>query len=468
MRPKPKRYKRRRLRNHHQRIADASPKTSAVAIMSPPTESETRLVPYDENLLERSRTQWQFGDWERLVLLSRDTLQHHPDRAKLALLAAAGHLQSGGTSEARQFVRQAQDWGCSKKLISQILVAGVHNSLGRAAAVSGQEQKAIKHFENAIATGTPGSDVLLVAQARIGNQLGQLGVNTVSTVSTFVSSDIKGQSPTLQSIGHQLDVLKNEVQESLAPAKTNPYSHNRSMTPELNKALIDFFHAKLGKTNLKASYIDYLALKAAEIEKKCVGRLATTVQDAVVRQVVAESIETSYLGILEIGSLYGVNLAILYNDCVTRYESVKVIGLDPFEGFYGNAVDALLNTPINPNVFHRNMQLCNVPSENYMMVRHYSTDADAVKAILEVSFNLLIIDGDHSYEGVKFDYETYFPLLEAGGYLIFDDYNAKEWPGVKLFVDQLISVKTYNYTYIGAFSRTAIFRKMPVERDTAL
>ena len=25
------------------------------------------LVPYDENLLERSRTQWQFGDWERLA-----------------------------------------------------------------------------------------------------------------------------------------------------------------------------------------------------------------------------------------------------------------------------------------------------------------------------------------------------------------------------------------------------------------
>jgi hypothetical protein len=25
---------------------------------------EASLVPYDENLLERSRTQWQFGDWQ--------------------------------------------------------------------------------------------------------------------------------------------------------------------------------------------------------------------------------------------------------------------------------------------------------------------------------------------------------------------------------------------------------------------
>lgn len=47
------------------------------------------LVPYDEKLLKRSRTQWKFGDWASLAALNRETLQHHPDRAKLALLAAA-------------------------------------------------------------------------------------------------------------------------------------------------------------------------------------------------------------------------------------------------------------------------------------------------------------------------------------------------------------------------------------------
>ena len=68
-------------------------------------QTTLHLVPYDENLLERSRTQWQFGDWASLVKLERDTLQHHPDRAKLALLAAAGHLQQGDNPAARQFTR---------------------------------------------------------------------------------------------------------------------------------------------------------------------------------------------------------------------------------------------------------------------------------------------------------------------------------------------------------------------------
>lgn len=150
-----------------------SPTPDVAEIVS---ETEAELCPYDENLLERARNQWQFGDWESLAQLSRETLQHHPDRAKLALLAAAGHLQLGDTNAARQFTRLAQEWGCGQRLISQILIAGVHNTLARAAAISGQRNKALGHFEAAIAAGAPGGDRNLLTQARIGKQLEQLGL----------------------------------------------------------------------------------------------------------------------------------------------------------------------------------------------------------------------------------------------------------------------------------------------------
>ena len=153
-------------------------------------QSHQHLVPYDENLLERSRTQWQFGDWESLAKLERDTLQHHPDRAKLALLAAAGHLQQGDSQAARQFTRLAQDWGCSKKLISQILISGVHNSLGRAAAISKQGQRALQHFQSAIQAGAANSEVHLLSAARVSQQLAQLGLppNTLQLQNTQQSS----------------------------------------------------------------------------------------------------------------------------------------------------------------------------------------------------------------------------------------------------------------------------------------
>lgn len=135
---------------------------------------ETHYYPYDENLLDRSRTQWQYGDWQSLSRLDQDTLQHHPDRAKLAILAAAGHMQLGEIRAAQQFTRLAKEWGCSKKLISQILISGVYNSLGCASALSGQSQKAMAFLETAVTLGTPGGKNRMLAQARMEQQSEQL------------------------------------------------------------------------------------------------------------------------------------------------------------------------------------------------------------------------------------------------------------------------------------------------------
>jgi predicted O-methyltransferase YrrM len=137
-----------------------------------------RLVSADDPLLERCRTQWQFGDWEGLSRLDADTLQHHPDRARLALLVAAGHQQRGDMDATRQFTRLALAWGCERKAVSRILVAGVHNTLGRAAALAddgGDGERSRRHFEAALSTAYPGQDVQWLVRARVGHQLAQIG-----------------------------------------------------------------------------------------------------------------------------------------------------------------------------------------------------------------------------------------------------------------------------------------------------
>jgi FkbM family methyltransferase len=134
------------------------------------------LVPYDENLLERARTQWQFGDWESLLRIERASLQHHPDRAKVALLIAAAHQQNNNLFETQQFVRLAQEWGCGRKLLAQVLIAGVFNTLGRAAAVGGHEQRSVRHFEAALGTVLPNADVRLLGHARSVHELVRLGM----------------------------------------------------------------------------------------------------------------------------------------------------------------------------------------------------------------------------------------------------------------------------------------------------
>jgi uncharacterized protein HemY len=136
---------------------------------------------YDENLIDRARTQWQFGDWGSLVKIDQESLQNHPDRAKLGLMVAAAHLQIGELDDARRLIALAQEWGCHRRLISQVLIAGVHNSLGRASALNGQFDRANLHFEGAVRVVTPSSDIRLLSQARSSQQFDQLGISSYAT-----------------------------------------------------------------------------------------------------------------------------------------------------------------------------------------------------------------------------------------------------------------------------------------------
>jgi hypothetical protein len=187
-------------------------------------DAASHLVPYDKHLLEHARTQWQFGDWHSLAKLDRDTLQHHPDRAKLVLLAAAGRLQIGQDSEARQYIRLAQDWGCSKKYISQVLISGVHNSIGMAAAMGAQHQRAALHFEEAISIGSPSSDIQLLTQVRTAHQVGQhvqIGLPMQTpfgdsvTSSGVKKSEISQISESFESLADSILQQKRELQSQL-------------------------------------------------------------------------------------------------------------------------------------------------------------------------------------------------------------------------------------------------------------
>ena len=76
-------------------------------------------------------------------------------------------------------------------------------------------------------------------------------------------------------------------------------------------------------------------------------------------------------------------------------------------------------------------QYFNVPKHiDYVIpVRGYSIDVvDKVRKI-SPAFNLLFIDGDHSYEAVKADWEAYKEFLKPESVVVFHDYGWAE--GVK-------------------------------------
>lgn len=208
-----------------------SPK-SVEPVSDPGSTILQEAVPYDENLLERSRTQWQFGDWESLASIKRESLQDHPDRARLALLAASGHTQMGNMDTARQFIQLAKDWGCEKKMITKVLIAGVHNSLGKSCVILNQDQKALTHFARTIDLVVPKANKKLFTEARAVREAAYLGLlpqaaSFFNSQLTAVKTSLINDRATIKILETELELLHGEL--SLAQQRHQIY-HDRTYT----------------------------------------------------------------------------------------------------------------------------------------------------------------------------------------------------------------------------------------------
>ena len=84
---------------------------------------------------------------------------------------------------------------------------------------------------------------------------------------------------------------------------------------------------------------------------------------------------------------------------------------------------------------------------------------------------VLFIDGEHSYEAVKKDFELYKNKVVEGGYIVFHDAWGDEgqegpptpWPGVTQFVKELRDSPEWEETH--KVRRCAAFRKIFIPED---
>ncbi len=127
-------------------------------------------------LLESSRTKWQYGEWRDLANIPLESLEDHPDRAKIALLIGVAKAQLGDVAAARALLRRAHDWGCRRELIARVLTSAIHNSLGRIAVCLDDDEGASRHFEAALTLVEPRADAPLLARTRRVRETARMGL----------------------------------------------------------------------------------------------------------------------------------------------------------------------------------------------------------------------------------------------------------------------------------------------------
>lgn len=148
--------------------------------------------------------------------------------------------------------------------------------------------------------------------------------------------------------------------------------------------------------------------------------------------------------ILEVGSAHGAS-SIIFAETVKAKQGF-LICIDSFpEDYYGQEkFGEYARKAFKKNVLdkYRDVLFLDMTSESaiekvkkYIQQNVLLVDSDTVKT----QFDLLFLDGDHSYEAVKKDCELYLPLLRSGGYVGFHDYNNPAFGGVKQAADEYCS-----------------------------
>lgn len=142
--------------------------------------------------------------------------------------------------------------------------------------------------------------------------------------------------------------------------------------------------------------------------------------------------------IIEIGSFCGRSTRALADHC-----HGVVYTIDPWEGYTnddGSQAKWILKQGPGSwiaiaEAFRRNLA-DHIKTGRVVPIQRCA--ADARELFEPASSDLLFIDGDHHYESVKRDIESYRDVVKPGGSLAGHDLNRSDWPGVTRAVVELV------------------------------
>ena len=136
--------------------------------------------------------------------------------------------------------------------------------------------------------------------------------------------------------------------------------------------------------------------------------------------------------VVELGAWIGLTTIYLATACRIRGEGI-VHAVDTFEGTkeYDSRYPSVAHYDGNTwKAFNEQIERAEVDN---LVQPHVGLTNEVVRQYRGRPIRFLLIDADHSYEGVRDDFRLWSPLVAPGGLVVFDDYLM---PEVARFVDE--------------------------------
>ena len=296
--------------------------------------------------------------------------------------------------------------------------------------------------------------VLVVILSRIANR-----VKITEQQSNSSSKTLAGATQTLAGVTQSIDQMDRRLDVHFGATYIGGFT--RELDEPAVDELLQYWCPRMN-VELRQNQIRYLERKVITIEALSIGRLATSVDALIVRIMAAmrASVGRQTPRFLEIGTLFGLGSALLHEVPAFGYGRPHVTVIDPFDGYYGEGIpDVQTGLSVSRNAVEINSERLGIPKDRLKIISGFSAQPEVMDQI-ESGLDLLVIDGDHSYEGVSNDFELYLPKVRIGGLIVVDDYQVANWPDVTKFADEIRATNT-SVEFVGGKNRTAIFEKLP-------
>jgi predicted O-methyltransferase YrrM len=140
--------------------------------------------------------------------------------------------------------------------------------------------------------------------------------------------------------------------------------------------------------------------------------------------------------IVEIGSYHGKSTVLLGTTVKEFAPQAKVYAIDPHDGILGAIDQGINRLPPSFEMLKKNIEAAGVQAF-VEIIRDQSYNVKWQKQV-----SLLLIDGLHDYPSVAKDFWHFSDRVAPDGYICFHDY-AEYYPGVKVFVDELLTNGRY-------------------------
>ncbi|MCT2589168.1 class I SAM-dependent methyltransferase [Streptomyces sp. N2-109] len=277
----------------------------------------------------------------------------------------------------------------------------------------------------------------------------------------------KSNADEVKELHSRLDTMSEELQEARVSRYTLELLFGKEGRPSPRMptkgsidTLVKEVEAATGERNARP-YVAAAFRTLAEVEMRGVGRIAGGTPNILGKLVTPQLLGPPNADVLEIGTLYGLFSSALARQFSRSGQRCSLTIVDPLAEVQlqpgtDNPKDPS-GSPVSEAVVRANLELAGVPPERVRLHQGFSGDPAIRQAVSDRSYGVVVVDGDHSAEGVRADLEWVEGIIAPGGVVIVDDYGDRTWPGVKLAADEYLTAET-RLELVGAVSTSAFLR----------